>query len=188
MGSWNGLDWVLAAIVLLSVVAATVKGFAREIISLGSVVAGLAVAALGYRQIAPGLEDLTRSEIIAEGVSFLLLFVAVLVAGAIVSAFTRKLIQTADLTNFDRLLGGLFGLVRGVLVDCVLLLALVAFAIKPALVGESRLAPFVLTGARLMALAMPADLKTNFTSGFDKFRQMMIEQDQKAQKNTPAAH
>jgi membrane protein required for colicin V production len=187
MAGWNGLDWVLAAIVFISIAAAAIKGFVREIIAIASVVAGVTVAALGYRQLAPGLQDLTRSEAVALGVSFLLLFLAVIAVGAVVSALTRKLIQKADLTGFDRMLGALFGLVRAVLIDTVLLLALLAFSIKPELVQQSRLAPYVATGARLMALAMPQELRTNFTDGFEKFRQMMIENDKKALDKKPAA-
>ena len=187
MAGWNGLDWVLAAIVLVSVIAAAIKGFVREIIAIASVIAGVAVAALGYRQLAPGLQDLTRSAAIALGISFLILFLAVIAVGAVISALTRKLIQKADLTGFDRMLGALFGLVRGLLMDTVLLLALLAFSIKPELVQESRLAPYVATGARLMAWAMPQDLKTNFTAGFEKFRQMMIENDKKTLDKKPAS-
>lgn len=182
---WNGLDWVLAAIVLVSVLAAVVKGLVREVIALGSVVAGVAIAALSYRQVAPALEDLTKSPAIAEGASFLLLFLATLAAGAVVSAFSKTLLRKAELTGFDRFLGGIFGLLRGVLIDCALLMALVAFSIKPAQVGDSRLAPYVVTGARMMALAMPGALKARFDTGFEKLRQELIESDQKRQKKNP---
>lgn len=179
MGTWNWLDWILAAIAVASIVTAMLKGFVRELISLAAVVVGLVVAALGYWRVAPWFEDLTKSHEIALGLGFLSLFLATLVVGALVSYLALKLVKAAGVEWFDRFLGGVFGLVRGVLVDCVLLLALVTFAIKPQAVRESSLAPYVTAGTRVLALAMPGSLKTQFQQGFEKFRQDLIQSDKK---------
>lgn len=183
MGAFNWLDCILAAVVLVSVIAAAIKGFVRELISLASVIAGLAVAALGYRRAGLWFEDLTRSHEIALGLGFLSLFLLTLVVGILVSVLARKLIQKAGLQWFDRLLGGVFGLIRGVAVDCVLLMALVAFSIKVEAVQQSKLAPYVATGARVVALAMPGELKAQFQAGFEKFRQALAQQDKKTIQN-----
>jgi membrane protein required for colicin V production len=182
MAMWNWLDWTLAGIVTLSVVAALMKGFIRELISLASVVVGLVVAAIGYSRVALWFEDLTRSHEIALGLGFLTLFLATLAVGALAALLARKLIKTAGVQWFDRFLGGVFGLVRGVVVDSVLLLVLVAFAIKPDAVRQSSLAPYVATGARVIALLMPENVKAQFRLGFEKFRQTLIESDKKATK------
>ncbi len=187
MGTWNGLDWILAAIVLLSALSAAFEGFVREMIALGSLVAAIGVAALGYGRLAPWFEDLTRSDAIAKGFAFLALFLATLAVGAIASAIARRLVKEANLTGADRFLGGLFGLVRGVVIGSILLMVLVAFSIKPAEVEQSELAPYVLTGARVMVLAMPADLKARFHTGFESFQSALIESAKKAQeKKRPA--
>lgn len=183
MGTWNWLDWTLAAVVVASVVAAILKGFIRELISLASVVAGLVIAALGYQRAAVWFEDVTRSHEVALGAGFLVLFLATLALGALVSVLARKLIKTAGLQWFDRFLGGVFGLIRGVAVDCVLLMALVAFGIKADVVQRSVLAPYVTTGARVIVLAMPGELRGQFQAGFEKFRQALIQSDRKATKN-----
>ena len=183
MAMWNWLDWILAAVVVASVIAAMMKGFVRELISLASVVAGLVIAALGYQRAALWFDDLTRSHNVALGLGFLTLFLGTLLVGALVSVLARKLIQKAGLQWFDRFLGGVFGLVRGVVVDCILLMVLVAFAIKTEAVQRSTLAPYVTTGARVIALAMPADLKAEFKAGFDKFKQRLVETDKKATGN-----
>lgn len=186
MGSWNWLDCILAAIVVVSVVAAILKGFIRELISLASVILGLIVAAVGYTRAAVWFEDLTKSHEIALGAGFLVLFLGTLLVGALVSLLARKLIKVAGLQWFDRFLGGIFGLVRGVIVDCVLLMILVAFAIKPEAVQRSNLAPYVTTGARVIALVMPASVKGPFQAGFGKFRQALIESDKNSTQNPPA--
>lgn len=180
MATWNWLDWILAAIVVVSVVAAIKRGFVQELISIAAVVIGLVVAALGYSRAALWFDDLTKSHQISLGLGFLVLFVGVLVAGAVIALLARKLIKTAGLEWFDRFLGGVFGLVRGVLVDCILLLALMAFAIKPEAVRQSSLAPYVTAGTRVVALVMPENLRAQFRLGFEKFRQAMAQNDKKA--------
>ncbi len=183
MGTWNWLDSILAAVIVISVASAVWKGFVRELISLATVVAGLALAALGYRHAAAWFEGLVRSHEVALGAGFLTLFLGTLLLGAVASVLLRKIIKTAGVQWADRFLGGIFGLIRGVVVDCILLMALVAFAIKPEVVQQSLLAPYVTTGARAIALAMPSDLKDQFRAGFQKFRQALIQGEKKSTKN-----
>lgn len=177
MVTWNWLDCILAVIVVASIVSAMVKGFVRELISLASVVIGLVVAAFGYSRAAVWFEDLTKSHEIALGMGFLVLFLGVLIVGALVGVVARKLIKTAGIQWFDRFLGGAFGLVRGILVDAIVLMALVAFAIKPDAVRQSALAPYVTTGGRAIALVMPGNLRDQFHLGLEKFHEAIIQQD-----------
>jgi membrane protein required for colicin V production len=177
MATWNWLDYILAAIVVASVVTAMMKGIVQALISLASMVIGLVVAAIGYPRAALWFDDLTKSHEIALGLGFLVLFLGMLLVGALVGLLARKLIKTAGVQWFDRFLGGIFGLVCGVLVDAVLLMALLAFAIKPDAVRQSALAPYVTTGTRVVALIMPGNLRAQFHLGFEKFREALIQKD-----------
>lgn len=188
MANWNWLDWVLAAIIFVSVITAIFKGFVGELIALASVVAGVVVAVLNYGRVAPWIEDLTRSHAVALGISFLLLFFGTLVVGALVSALARKLIQKAELQWFDRFLGGIFGLVRGVLVDCIVLLILMAFTIKGKAVQESVLAPYITSGSRVIAVFMPREVKNDFQAGFERFKLTLTQADKKAMEGQSLDH
>jgi membrane protein required for colicin V production len=183
MVAWNWLDWVLIGIVIASTAAAAVKGFIRELISLATLVAALVIAAVGYARAAVWFEDLTKSHTIALGAGFLALFLGTMLVGAAAAVAAKKLIQTAGLQMFDRFLGGAFGLVRGVLIDCVVLMAMLSFGIKAETVQQSVLAPFVSAGARVVVLAMPRSLKEQFAEGFGRFHQTLIERDKEATKN-----
>jgi membrane protein required for colicin V production len=182
MDTWNWLDYILAAIVVASVVTAMMKGFVRELISLASVVIGLVVAALGYSRAALWFDDMTKSHEIALGLGFLILFLGTLLVGALVGMMASKLIKTAGIQGFDRFLGGLFGLVRGVLVDAILLMVLMAFAIKPDVVRKSALAPYVTTSTRVIAVVMPANLRAQFHLGFERFREELLQRDKGSAK------
>lgn len=183
MAIWNWVDWLLALIIAISVILAVKKGFVRELISLAAVVVGIVVAAVEYHRAAGWFEDLTKSHQIALACGFLAIFIAVLIAGAIASALARLLIRKAGVEWFDRLMGAVFGLIRGVIVDSILLMVLLAFSIKPADVSRSRLAPYVSAGARAIAFVMPKDLKDDFYAGFQKFRQDVIQDGKESSQN-----
>lgn len=180
---WNWLDWALATIVIVSVASAVWQGIIRELISLVSVVVGLVVAVLGYHRASVWFEDLVTSHEVALGAGFLVLFAGTLLVGALVSILARKLAKKAGLLWFDRFLGGLFGLVRGVVICSVLLMVMVTFSIKSDTVQKSTLTPYVITGARVIVALMPSDLKSQFKSGFEKFRKALAEADKRAIKN-----
>ena len=97
MATWNWLDCILAAIVVASVIAAIIKGFVQELISLASVVIGLVVAAFGYPRAALWFDDLTKSHEIALGLGFLTIFLGTLIVGALVGMVARKLIKAAGI-------------------------------------------------------------------------------------------
>ncbi|HXH49033.1 MAG TPA: CvpA family protein [Terriglobia bacterium] len=180
MAHWNWLDWVLATIVLLSVLTAIWKGFVAELISLASVLAALIIAALYYEPLSSLLLGFTRGPGVARGVSFVLLFAAVMIVGALISVGARKLVKKVRLQWFDRFLGGIFGLVRGLLIDCIVLLVMMAFAIQQGTVEKSALAPYFSAGSRVLALAMPVSMRNGFRASFEKFKKELIETDKKA--------
>lgn len=187
MAFWNWIDWLLAIIVVVSIILAVKKGFVRELISLAAVIVGLVVAAVEYHRAAAWFADLVKSHEVALACGFLAIFIVVLIAGAIVSALAKLLIRTAGVEWFDRLMGAVFGLIRGVIVDSVILMVLVAFSIKPAAVSRSRLAPYVSAGARAIAFVMPKALKDDFYAGFQKFRQGVLDESNAAAHNKPSS-
>lgn len=187
MGAWNWLDWILVIILVASIIPAIKRGFVRELISLASVIVALIIAALEYPRAAAWFQDLTKSREVAMAAGFLSIFVAILVAGAAISFLARLLIKTAGVEWFDRFLGGIFGLIRGVIIDSIVLMILMAFAIKSQAVSRSQLAPYISTGARAIAFMMPQTLRDDFRSGFEKFRQTIIETGKSGVKTKPAA-
>jgi hypothetical protein len=78
--------------------------------------------------------------------------------------------------------GGGFRLAPRGGLDCILLLVLLAFTIKPGAVQQSSLAPYVTAGANIISLAMPVNLKAQFRLGFERFSETLIQNDKKAIK------
>ena len=175
MASLNWLDWILGIVLIISIAAAVRRGVIAEVVSLATLVAGLIVAAAFYTRVAIWLEDFTKSNDVALALAFLVLFLGVIAAGSLMTWLVQKLVKRAGLQWFDRFMGGIFGGVRGVVIDCVILMVMMAFSIKPQAVAQSAMAPYVSTGARALAYVMPRELRTGFSTGFEKFRQAMVE-------------
>jgi membrane protein required for colicin V production len=182
---WNWLDWVLALIVLGSVLSGASEGLVRGVVGLASLVIGLIVAAEGYQALGERLGSFIHSPDVAHAVAFLLLFLLVLAVGALIAGFLQKMLKEIGLGWFDRLLGLFFGLVRGVIVDAVVIMALLAFSIKVEAVKNSRLAPAVVHESRLMAAVMPADLRQDFNAGLEDVKRGLVKTEGKIKESAP---
>ena len=172
----NFLDWVILAMVFVSVVGSFLKGFARESISLGSVVVGILLASWSYPRIAGIFLPLAGSQDLADILGFVAIFSGCLIAGALVSSFAGKFMGLANLRWFDRLLGAAFGLIRGWMIATVLVMLLTAFPVKLASIGEARLAPFLLVSARALVQVTPQSLKDRFMEGYGEVERLLREQ------------
>lgn len=114
-------DGVLCGILLLSLVIGAWRGLVHELMSLAGWVAAFFVAQWLAQDVAQWL-PLWREAApqVRYAVSFVLVFVASMFAAALVSWLLGKVVSTAGLKPVDRSLGGIFGLVRGVVVLLVL--------------------------------------------------------------------
>ena len=91
-------------------------------------------------------------------IAYVLCFVAVLVAGAIVAFVMRKLIAGSGLSGSDRLLGMVFGLVRGLALVVLVVFVLGAMFRRDPWWHESRLLPTFEAGADWLATHLPPEV------------------------------
>jgi membrane protein required for colicin V production len=168
MGQWTFLDIVFAAVILISTGVAITKGLAREVISLLALVGGFVLAVLYYPVPAGALAEFSRTESIASLLGFVFIFLGCILLGAILSFFVNRFLKAASLQWFDRVLGGIFGLLRGWLIASILVIALIAFPIREHVMARSVLAPYLLAGARAAVLLVPQSLKDKFNEQYRK--------------------
>jgi len=114
--SLGWVDWVFLALLLLSMVIGVVRGLLYELMSLfGWVVAYVAAQAFGAAA-APAVPLGAPGSALNLAAAFALVFVAVLLGWWLLAWLLSKLIKASPLSVMDRVLGALFGLVRGALI------------------------------------------------------------------------
>ncbi len=166
----NWLDFVLLAIILVTAVVGIFKGFVRQVIGLVAVVAGLILACLYYEQTAGVFMTFVKNQLVSNFLGFLLIFVVVLIAGAILGHLFTKAMK-GPLAFVNRLFGAIFGVIKAVLICGILVFALVSFEIaKPAL-ETSILAPACLGVTRAVVNLIPQDLRAKFNSSYREIRE-----------------
>lgn len=157
-------DWVIVGILALSVVVSLFRGFVREAFSLATwVVAGV----LAFRfsdLVALRLENWVDTPSVRMISAFLLVFIGILIIGSLLSVLVGQMVKHTGLSGTDRMLGGLFGLARGVaiVVMAVILAGLTPFPDDPWW-DESALLPYFETMAEQVVTQLPPGLKDQLT-------------------------
>ena len=119
--SW--VDYCIVAVLALSVLMGLLRGFIGEVLALACWIAAFWVAWVFGPQLAAAFTAIdTPSARLLLG--YAICFLGVLMAGAILSFLMRKLIAGSGLSGSDRLLGMVFGLIRGLALVTLLVLVL----------------------------------------------------------------
>jgi membrane protein required for colicin V production len=110
------VDYVLLIVVAVSVFAGVLRGLVREVLSL---VAWIFAFVLSLRYAPPLdhlLHDAIHSPVLRYAVSYLGIFVGVLVIGALIVWLISLVVRRVGLSGVDRMLGAGFGLARGIFI------------------------------------------------------------------------
>lgn len=171
------LDIVLAAVLIVAFVNGVRHGFARTAIGFAAFIVALFSGLWFYGVVGERLQDYLGSAQVSNLLGFLLIFIGVEVLGAVAGFFVDRAIKAAQLSWLNRLLGGLFGLVQGVLIAAVLVLGAMAFPAKepPKAVTQSRLAPYVIDTARVMVALAPREVNDAFSNSYERIQKIWAE-------------
>ena len=164
------LDWVILLIILLSVLQAIAQGFFYEFFSLAGVIVGYLLAAWEYPRAALWFAPHVNSQWAADIAGFFAIFFVVVLLAGVLGRIARWAVHGVGLRWFDRLLGAVFGFLRGAVVSTVVVLALAAFAPQWGWLQQSRIAPFLLVSGRALIWAAPAELRQRFREGWELLR------------------
>ena len=121
-GNW--LDVVLAVVLLIALVRSVWTGFTRAVAGVGGVLAGFFVAIRGYPSLAFRLSPMIADELIRNIVAFLLLFLAVYLIFVIAGILLHGFLKALKLGWFDRLMGGILGALKGMLIAGIIMFLL----------------------------------------------------------------
>lgn len=124
----NWTDYLIIALLVFSCVAGAMRGLLREVISLLTWVAGIWIAWSFSSALEPHLGGALANSAVRPWAARTLIFVAVLLIGTGVGAIVGHYVRLSLFSSLDRLLGVLFGAVRGVV--AVGLLVMLCHAVR----------------------------------------------------------
>ena len=109
------LDWAILAILLVSTILSAFRGFVREALALGSWILAVIVARwfapMLSMHLSPYIDMASARTLMAYGI----LIVGTLIACGLLTRVLSELIRVSGLSATDRLLGMVFGFLRGAL-------------------------------------------------------------------------
>ncbi|QHI98019.1 CvpA family protein [Xylophilus rhododendri] len=112
----SAVDWVLAALLAASFLIGLWRGLVFEVLSLLGWVVAFVAAQWWADAVGAWLPMGDSGEAARYGAGFVVTFIAVAFGWGLMASLVRKLIGSVGLRPVDRTLGGVFGLVRGLLV------------------------------------------------------------------------
>jgi membrane protein required for colicin V production len=154
----NWADYCIIAALALSVLMGLWRGFIGEVIALACWVLAFWVAWTFGAQLATQFTAITLpSARLLLG--YAICFVGVLIAGALVGFLMRKLVAGSGLSGSDRMLGMVFGLIRGlaIITIAVLILKFTPLPQDPWW-KESKLLPTFENAAQWMTTKLPPEV------------------------------
>jgi len=165
----NWLDILLVSIMVVTAIVGIFKGFVKQVIGLVAVVAGLVLASFYYERTAGLFETFIHNRLLSNFLGFLLLFVLVMIAGAVAGHLLTKAMK-GPLAFANRLFGAVFGFLKAVLICGIIVFALVSFEVaKPAL-ETSVVAPACVGVTRAAIRMIPRDLRDRFEAAYERIR------------------
>ncbi len=140
------LDIIVLAVMLLSGLLAMIRGFMREILSIGAWATAAVATLYGFPRLLPQAKTYFQNDTIATIAVIAGLFIGTLVIATIITSKISDMVLDSRIGALDRTLGFLFGLGRG------LLIVVVAFLFFAWLVPDKQQPDWVRTAKSLSVL------------------------------------
>ena len=118
--SFNWVDALILAVILISSLISLSRGFVKEALSLVTWVVAGAIAWMFGGSLAHHFQPYIDTPSVRVIAACGLLFLVTLLVGALVNYLLTQLIRATGLTGTDRLLGMVFGAARGLLLVVIL--------------------------------------------------------------------
>ena len=139
----NVADWFILVVLTASGLISLARGFTKEFLSLFLWIFAF-IAAVSLEFLAtPKINEFIGNEEISKIFAYIVVFVICIVLGGMVIKFIGTLIKWSGASGFDRFLGVLFGLTRGLIVLFVIFLLLPASVKSTDLIDQSKITPII---------------------------------------------
>ena len=162
---WNLLDVIFIIITFLSILIGILRGFVKEILSIIFLILAVVLSILYYKNAGDILKGYINNTEVANFMGFISIFIIILVAGALLTFFLKKIIVIGPIKSVDRLLGAFFGFLRSAMICAILLFGILAFpGDNKGIVSNSRFAPEVFKVIKVIMGFIPENFKKNLSA------------------------
>lgn len=169
----NAFDYVILAVVCVGLAFGLLKGLARILVGIASLVVAFFLASHFQGTVAGALTSAGVQPGPAKLVAYLVIFVATMLAGGLVAWLVGKLLQAAMLSWADRLAGAALGLVAALLAAAFVVHPIVASSSYGApLLRHSILAPYIAVVADIVNVGAPRELGDRYRKEIDVLRKL----------------
>ena len=139
----NFADWFILVVLVASGLISFSRGFTKEFLSLFLWVAAF-IAAISLEYLAtPKINEYIGNPEVSKILSYVVVFIVFIFIGGILIKFISKIIKWSGASGFDRFLGVLFGLIRGLIVLFVIFLLLPSSLKTTDLINNSKITPLI---------------------------------------------
>ncbi|WP_366555700.1 CvpA family protein [Aquibaculum sediminis] len=158
----NVTDLIILVVLLLSALLAFSRGFVHEVLGIGAWIGAVFATLWFFTPVQEIARDMIAIELLADIGAGVAIFLVALILLSVLSRMIGRRVQDSSLGFLDRTLGVVFGLLRGVVIVCLLWLGvswLMPAEEHPAWLQEARALPLVETGADYIRTLVPAELR-----------------------------
>jgi membrane protein required for colicin V production len=165
---FNWLDIILLVIIAAGLVLGIIKGLVRQLVGILAVVVGFVLGLAYYPYTASIFRPVVSKDSIANFLGFLLIFLAVILLGWLVSRIFAKVMK-GSVKVVNHFFGGMLGLLKGALICGVLVFALLVFPMNIEALKGSFIAPYCAKVTKTVVGLIPQELKQKFVESYDEF-------------------
>ncbi len=166
-----------------------IRGLTRMVMTILAIFVGFIFATRSYHVIGGWVGGFVGSRSLAMMIGFIIAFLLIVVLFTVISTLIRKALDSINLGCLDHVLGGAFGLVGGILLSSIVIIAMALFAPdREAVLKKSHLAPYVIEFSSVVVRLIPEDLREEFLEKYYDLRRRTEEEKSVAFASELPAH
>ncbi len=142
------VDIIVLSVIGLSCLFGGFRGLMKEALSLAFWIGAAVLASVFSDEAAGYLTGTIDNPVMRRIAAFVLIFVVTVFTGGIISNLLSKLMSAAGLGGVDRMLGALFGIIRGIVIVTVVVMLTAQLDSTREAYGQSILMPYIMVLAQ----------------------------------------
>jgi len=139
----NWLDIIIVVGLIVNVIISLKRGLIKELFSVLGIILGIVLASKFYQEV-NWFSGLIKNPAIADVISFVLIFLIVVIIVNLIGMLLRKIFKWSALGLLDHLGGFIFGFIKGIMITGIILFLLAKFPLTSGVINKSPIASAIL--------------------------------------------